>query len=59
MIIKAHTLLASLASLHTGQEHGVPDIELKCKIGQAIDVVAIDPKNTTGANWLNLSHIDT
>ena len=40
-------------SYKKGYERGTPDIELKCKLGEYTDVVAIELKNPDKSNKLS------
>ena len=48
------TTYARLESDYKGYTRGRPDVELKCKVGDDTDVVAIDLKTPNGTNWLSI-----
>jgi hypothetical protein len=50
------THLTRLDSYHKGYERGTPDLELKCKVGGSVDVVAIEFK--FGSNLLSIEQED-
>ena len=50
------THLTRLDSYHKGYQRGTPDLELKCKVGDSVDVVAIELK--FGSNVLSIEQED-
>ena len=49
-------LLTILDSYYKGYQRGTPDLELKCKVGDSVDVVAIELK--FGSNVLSIEQED-